>query len=177
MKFIPYFGNKRKEIHHIIPYLPDNIATVVDVFGGSGCVGISIKEHYPESQLVYNDNNNKVIKLIKLLKSYKNILSKDDMEFNDDQDMKRGLENVKKIWTTQKQGIVLNILKYFVNDCGIEGEIHMTALREDCGVIQIEDFLHWFISRHTRYKILIKLPNNSYKLNPQVIQHLNLKNN
>ena len=103
-------------------------------------------------------------------------LDKVDMEFNDDKDLKRGLENVKKIWTTQKQGIVLNILKYFVNNCGIDGEIHMTALRERCGIILPSQYLTWS-HKHGDYKILIKQPDNTFKLNPQVIQHLNLKNN
>ena len=72
MKFIPYFGNKRKEIQHIVPFIPKNINTIVDVFGGSGCVGISIKEYSKGSHLVYNDVNKRLLKLIMTIQNFNN---------------------------------------------------------------------------------------------------------
>jgi len=65
-KFIPYFGSKRKETDIILPYVYPSKKTI-DVFGGSGSVGISIKQEHPTT-LIYNDVNENLIELIKVLK-------------------------------------------------------------------------------------------------------------
>eukprot|EP00121_Abeoforma_whisleri_P001751 Awhi_evm1s1562 len=66
--FIPYGGNKRKEIDTINKYLPEKFNTFVDVFGGSGSVGISVKE-VRNCTVVYNDYNKELFNVIKMLRS------------------------------------------------------------------------------------------------------------
>ena len=71
-KFFPYFGNKKKEINYIAKYLPKTpIKRIIDVFGGSGAAGILVKDRLgKDKELIYTDNN---LKLIKLVLLYKNI--------------------------------------------------------------------------------------------------------
>lgn len=78
-RFINYFGNKRKEVDYIIKHLPPSFNTFVDVFGGSGSVGISVKD-YNGCNIVYNDVNEKPIRLIDIFKN--NRLQDEVIEFN-----------------------------------------------------------------------------------------------
>eukprot|EP00121_Abeoforma_whisleri_P005848 Awhi_evm1s5304 len=67
-RFIPYYGNKRKEINYITKHLPEKFKVFVDVFGGSGSVGISVKD-VCMCDIVYNDFNDKLMRLLKIFKS------------------------------------------------------------------------------------------------------------
>ena len=46
-----YTGGKYKLLKQIIPLLPDNINTFVDLFGGGFNVGINVKAN----KIIYND--------------------------------------------------------------------------------------------------------------------------
>lgn len=80
--FIPYTGNKYKLLNQIIPLFPKT-HTFVDLFCGSGCVGINVLDKY--DKVVFNDKyhiysllkwieNNKLEVLIKDISNYINIL-------------------------------------------------------------------------------------------------------
>lgn len=78
MKYIPYFGSKRKELDIILQYTTD-IDTVVDVFGGSGCVGININS----KNTIYNDTNPRLIELVSILVNPSKKLIIDTNKWND----------------------------------------------------------------------------------------------
>lgn len=60
---IYYTGNKYKLLSQILPFIPTNINTFVDVFGGSGTVLFNvIAKHH-----IYNEINPKVYELFKLI--------------------------------------------------------------------------------------------------------------
>ena len=52
-RYIAYYGNKKKEINLILKYLPFS-HTFIDVFGGSGVVGISYKNPALASTPLYS---------------------------------------------------------------------------------------------------------------------------
>ena len=81
-KFVPYMGNKNKDIDIIKQYIP-SFKCIVDVFGGSGCVGISLKQD--NTRLVYNDNGKKIIKLIKIIRRLDRYIDYIE-EWNNDKD-------------------------------------------------------------------------------------------
>ena len=58
-----YIGNKTKSVSEIKTHLPKNIKTFVDAFGGGFNVGININA----DNVIYNDINNQVCSIIKLL--------------------------------------------------------------------------------------------------------------
>lgn len=63
---ISYPGNKNKLLKEIIPLLPNNIQTFVDVFCGSGVVGANSDAH----TVICNDNNPYTIEVLRYF--YKN---------------------------------------------------------------------------------------------------------
>ena len=54
-KMFIYQGSKRKELHHIKDYEPEEFNTMVDVFGGGGNVFLDYIQKYPEKKCIYND--------------------------------------------------------------------------------------------------------------------------
>lgn len=50
-----YQGSKRKELHYIRDYEPENFEIVVDVFGGAGNVFLDYLKRYPTKKVIYND--------------------------------------------------------------------------------------------------------------------------
>lgn len=83
MKYIPYFGSKSRELDTILKYA-NNIDTVVDVFGGSGCVGININSKNTNSKnIIYNDTNPRLIQLVSILKNPSKKLISDTNKWND----------------------------------------------------------------------------------------------
>ena len=75
-KFVPYYGNKTTETPVIFKYVNDT-KTFVDVFGGSGSVGVCYKELNPKTKVIYNDNNERVYRLINI---FRNRLVYDEIE-------------------------------------------------------------------------------------------------
>lgn len=54
---LPFMGQKRrflKQVKSILDSCPED-ATYVDLFGGSGLLSHTIKQHYPNAKVVYND--------------------------------------------------------------------------------------------------------------------------
>jgi len=80
-RFIPYFGNKRKEFDNIDKQLPHSFDVFVDVFGGSGSVSINVKDKY-NCNVFYNDTNQKLIRLINIFRNADDNLIKNIEEFN-----------------------------------------------------------------------------------------------
>ena len=70
-----YIGNKFRILDQIIPFFDDQ-QVFVDVFGGSGVVGVNVKNH----QIIYNEIDNYVVKTMKYL--YKNPFVKADKKIN-----------------------------------------------------------------------------------------------
>lgn len=58
---ISYPGNKNKLLKEIIPLIPDNIQTFVDVFCGSGVVGVNTTAN----RIICNDNNPHTIEVLR----------------------------------------------------------------------------------------------------------------
>ena len=57
---LPFMGQKRrflKQVREVIDNCPNN-ATYIDLFGGSGLLSHTIKQHYPNATVVYNDYDN-----------------------------------------------------------------------------------------------------------------------
>lgn len=56
-----YTGAKFKLLHQIVPLFPKNIHTFVDIFGGSGEVGLNVQS----KQLIYNDRCEPLVNIMK----------------------------------------------------------------------------------------------------------------
>lgn len=57
---LPFMGQKRnflKEFSKALENYPSN-AIYVDLFGGSGLLSHTVKQHYPEARVIYNDYDN-----------------------------------------------------------------------------------------------------------------------
>ena len=57
---LPFMGQKRrflKQVKAVLDNCPEN-ATYVDLFGGSGLLSHTIKRHYPNATVIYNDFDN-----------------------------------------------------------------------------------------------------------------------
>ena len=63
--FINYSGNKYKLLPQILPLFPKEIDTFVDLFCGSGTVGLNVKAN----RHIYNDVNYKIVELLDAIKS------------------------------------------------------------------------------------------------------------
>jgi 16S rRNA G966 N2-methylase RsmD len=62
---LPFMGQKRRflnQVKEVLSNCPDN-ATYVDLFGGSGLLSHTIKQHYPNANVVYNDYDNYRLRL------------------------------------------------------------------------------------------------------------------
>ncbi|SHG97940.1 Site-specific DNA-adenine methylase [Flavobacterium fluvii] len=62
---LPFMGQKRrflKQVKAVLDNCPDD-ATYVDLFGGSGLLSHTIKQHYPKANVVYNDYDNYRLRL------------------------------------------------------------------------------------------------------------------
>lgn len=62
---LPFMGQKRRflnQVKAVLSNCPDN-AIYVDLFGGSGLLSHTIKQHYPNANVVYNDYDNYRLRL------------------------------------------------------------------------------------------------------------------
>lgn len=62
---LPFMGQKRrflKQVKAVLDNCPDD-AIYVDLFGGSGLLSHTIKQHYPTAKVVYNDFDNYRLRL------------------------------------------------------------------------------------------------------------------
>ena len=57
---IYYMGNKRRLLKSILPLFPNNIETYIELFCGSGVVGMNVSA----KQYIFNDKNENLIKLL-----------------------------------------------------------------------------------------------------------------
>lgn len=74
---IQYLGNKNKLSSFIEPYIPKDIETYIEPFGGSMGLFFSLKiEKYPNTEFIYNDKNKFNSDLFKCLKNedFRNIV-------------------------------------------------------------------------------------------------------
>jgi D12 class N6 adenine-specific DNA methyltransferase len=57
---LPFMGQKRRFLKQVKTLLDNcpNDAVYVDLFGGSGLLSHTIKQHYPNAKVVYNDYDN-----------------------------------------------------------------------------------------------------------------------
>ncbi len=60
-----YMGSKRRLLNQMLPLLPENINTFVDMFCGAANVGINVKA----KKIILNDANPKLISLYKMVKT------------------------------------------------------------------------------------------------------------
>ena len=62
---LPFMGQKRRFLNQVKEVLSTcpNDATYVDLFGGSGLLSHTIKQHYPAAKVVYNDYDNYRLRL------------------------------------------------------------------------------------------------------------------
>lgn len=62
---LPFMGQKRRflnQVKKVLENCPDN-TIYVDLFGGSGLLSHTIKQHYPNAKVVYNDYDNYRLRL------------------------------------------------------------------------------------------------------------------
>ena len=62
---LPFMGQKRRflnQVKTVLSNCPDN-AIYVDLFGGSGLLSHTVKKHYPNATVVYNDYDNYRLRL------------------------------------------------------------------------------------------------------------------
>lgn len=57
---LPFMGQKRRFLKKFKDVLANNspTATYVDLFGGSGLLAHTVKQHYPQARVIYNDYDN-----------------------------------------------------------------------------------------------------------------------
>lgn len=72
-KSMSYYGNKYRLLDWIFENLPKDIEKFVDVFGGSGTVGYTVKKNY-NAHVVYNDYDKDIVAIQKWL-SYQTLES------------------------------------------------------------------------------------------------------
>lgn len=68
---LPFMGQKRRflnQVKTVLERCPDN-AIYVDLFGGSGLLSHTIKQHYPNATVVYNDYDNYRLRLQNIAKT------------------------------------------------------------------------------------------------------------
>lgn len=65
---ISYLGGKRREIHFIQEYQPDNFKSVIDAFCGGASVGLFYAQEYKNCKVILNDINESQILLLTTLK-------------------------------------------------------------------------------------------------------------
>lgn len=65
----PYYGNKRREIHHILKIMPKDLNLFVDVFGGTGIVCMSVDS----KKKIYNEKNKILYDLMTVIKDKKKL--------------------------------------------------------------------------------------------------------
>jgi site-specific DNA-adenine methylase len=68
MKFIPYYGNKRKEYKVLKKYLEQDNSILIDVFGGSGSISCLYKNDNQEKYVIYNDIKSDLVDFLKMFK-------------------------------------------------------------------------------------------------------------
>lgn len=109
--FIPYTGNKYKLLEQIIPLFP-KAHTFVDLFCGSGCVGINVLDKY--NRVIFNDkyhiysllnwiNNNKLEDLINEINNYISIFRLSKIN-------KDGYYQLRDMYKTLKMDVFLYLL-------------------------------------------------------------------
>jgi 16S rRNA G966 N2-methylase RsmD len=62
---LPFMGQKRRflnQVKEVLSSCPDN-AIYIDLFGGSGLLSHTIKQHYPNAKVIYNDYDNYRLRL------------------------------------------------------------------------------------------------------------------
>ncbi len=62
---IVYQGNKYKLLDKILPLLPENINTFIDVFCGSGTMGLNVLHNNLAKDIIFNDLNAPIINILK----------------------------------------------------------------------------------------------------------------
>jgi len=94
---LPFMGQKRKFLKQFKPALKgySPTATYVDLFGGSGLLSHTVKAHYPDAKVIYNDFDNYRERLLNIGKT--NVLIADIRQILTDAPKdKKVPENVKK---------------------------------------------------------------------------------
>lgn len=68
---LPFMGQKRKFLKQFKPALQgySPTATYIDLFGGSGLLSHTVKAHYPNARVVYNDFDNYRERLLNIAKT------------------------------------------------------------------------------------------------------------
>lgn len=101
---LPFMGQKRKFLSKFKEYLKhcDPASHYVDLFGGSGLLSRTVKDHFPKSKVVYNDFDNYQERI--------NAIPVTNKLLSDIRVVVRGLEKDKRIPDRQKDRII-NIIK------------------------------------------------------------------
>lgn len=92
------YGCKVGDMEDIFTYLPDQFDTFVDVFGGSSCVSINIKNRFKNYRVIYNDKSYEYYTIVKGLRDENQVII-EYME-NKNKQLKgcSSHEEIKQLW-------------------------------------------------------------------------------
>ena len=68
LSILPYVGSKRADIQYFEEYLPENIKTIVEPFGGSGYLSLFLFSKNPKLKCIVNDIDVQLINFFNQLK-------------------------------------------------------------------------------------------------------------
>lgn len=176
---LPFMGQKRrflKQVKAVLDSCPDD-AVYVDLFGGSGLLSHTIKQHYPNATVVYNDYDNYSLRLQNVDKTNKLIADIRLILANSPKD-KRVLEPersliLKRVLQEEKENgyvdyitLSSNILfsmKYVQSYEILEKETFYNCVRSSA--YTVDNYLDGLIIESTDYKELF----SKYKAAPKVV--------
>lgn len=117
---LPFMGQKRKflkQFRTALDAYPQD-AVYVDLFGGSGLLSHTVKKHYPNAQVIYNDYDNYRAR-IGAIPQTNDLLGKIRVVLYDWPKYKRV--------TGREREIVLNLIKAHENKCGYVDYITLSS--------------------------------------------------
>jgi len=111
-----YVGSKRKELKHIKDYYLNDIDKFIDVFGGSGCVGLDYYKFNPDiKKLILNDKSEVVYNLYNIIKNdkfydifkkFEPFINKFKDEYKNDKKYNNTLKEFKEQFTEEEKFIL-----------------------------------------------------------------------
>lgn len=174
---LPFMGQKRrflKQIKEVLTSCPED-ATYVDLFGGSGLLSHTVKRHYPQSIVVYNDYDNYRLRLENLPLTNKLISDLREITSGEPKDKRIAepvkLQILKRVLEDDKKGYVdyitlssnlLFSMKYVLTFESLTKETLYNVVRQNDYVA--DGFLDGLVIESADYKLIFEKYRNQHNV-------------